>query len=76
MSNLVLPRRLMPVASKHYGPEASKLRVKVYFHPTNPDGSRGRTNWATMEHREYFDWLKTAPAKGLVLESVEQIRNE
>lgn len=76
MSNLVLPRRLMPVETKHFGPEASKLRVKVYFHPTNQDGTRGRTTWATMSHKEYFKWLERAPRDGLVLESVEQLRNE
>lgn len=78
---LILPPHLrkqqaLKMRTEHYGPKASTLRVKVYYHPTNEDGTPGRSNWCTMSHEGYFQWLKDAPAKGLVLESVEQIRND
>jgi hypothetical protein len=80
MSNLVLPhgvrRRMMKLASENFGPTASTLRVKVHYHSKHPDGTVSRSNWATMGHEEYFKWLIDAPAKGLVLESVEQIRHD
>lgn len=58
----------------NWGPEASDVRVKVYYHTKTPDGGRTNTNWATMEHREYFRWLTDAPRHGHVLERVEQMR--
>lgn len=80
MSSIVTPnsvrRRYMRLAAKNFGPTASTLRVKVYFHTKHPDGTVSRSNWVTMGHEEYFKWLEAAEAKGIVLESVEQIRND
>jgi hypothetical protein len=77
MSSIVLPhgvrRRMMKMATANYGPKCSTKRVKVHYHPTNEDGTAGRSNWTTMSHEGYFLWLEDAPAKGLVLESVEQL---
>ena len=75
MSDLVLPRDArLRMLTKNFGPRASNIRVKVTYHAM-VRGRAERSNWATMSHEEYFTWLALAPAKGLVLEKVEQLRD-
>jgi hypothetical protein len=60
----------------NWGPKASTIPLKVYYRTKLPDGGFSTTNWARMEHAAYFKWLEEAPAKGIELVSVEQLREE